>query len=459
MTNLDVVGAIDDTAAGPRESASWPVRHHRLPPGFGWGLSSAATAIEGSAEADGRGPSIWDRFATADTISDGSDPRRGADHYRQMENDVRLLADLGVDSYAFSIAWPRVLPDGNGPINIAGIDFYDRLVDALLDAGIEPRPTLYHWDLPQALEDSGGWTNRMIVPAFARYASVVVAQLGDRIDRWTTLHDPAAVAIDGHLTGAHAPGRRRLDDALSAAHHLLLAHGETVRTIREMRPSATVGITLGFRPVAPVGDAPFAHLRQRIIDEWENHWFSDPIGGLDYPPFTREQLGWHRREVSVGDLDLISAPIDFVGVVHRGRRAVGALDGEARPAATTGDRRDDDSLRFLLRRLYETYDFPSYEVFDTVAAPDGDRTPDGRVIDCDRVERFERHLDAIADAIDDGVPVDGYSVEFLDGFAWDAGYGSKCGVFEVDPNTMQRRPKISARWYADLIAGHDPIAD
>ena len=420
-----------------------------FPAGFRWGVTSSATGVEGATNVDGRGPSIWDRFATTTgTIADHTDTRRGADHYTRMEHDVRLMAEIGAQSYAFSVAWPRVMPDG-GPINIAGLDFYDRLTDALLAAGIEPRPTLYHWDLPQSLEKLGGWTERTTVASFVRFASSVVGLLGDRIDRWTTMHDPATVAIKGHLTGDHAPGRRRLADALAAAHHLLLAHGETVRTIRELRPGARVGITLGFRPVAPIGDAPFAHARQRMVDEWENHWFSDPIGRLGYPPFAAEQLGWERREVSVGDLDLIAAPIDFLGVVHHGRQAVGALDGEQRSPDAAARDLDGSALRFLLRRLHESYDIPVFDVIDSVATTHDHRTPDGRIVDCDRIERFERHLDAVLDAIADGVPVGSYSTDLLDGFAWDAGYGSKQGMFEVDPITLQRRPKVSAHWFAD----------
>ncbi len=425
----------------------------RFPPGFSWGVASAATSIEGATGRDGRVQSIWDRFADlSGTIEDGTSPRRAAGHYERLHADIALMAELGVRAYHFSIAWPRVLADGDGPINIAGVDFYDRLVDALLEAGIEPRPTLYHWDLPQPLEDRGGWTARSNVAAFGHYTSAVVSQLGDRVQRWTTLHDPSEVVIKGHLAGTHAPGRSSLDDALVAAHHLLLAHGEAVRTIRERRPDARVGITLGFRPVTPVGDAPFAHLRQRLVDEWENHWFIDPIGGLSYPPFASEQLGWRGQHIGPGDLDMIATPVDFVGVVHRRRQFVGALEGEQPAAPSSAIEPDSRSLRLLLRQLYETYEIPEYHVIDAMAAPDDERTADGRIADRDRIDRYERHLDTLLEAIDDGVPVAGYAVDLLDGFAWESGHRSTHGLFEVDPVTMQRTPKTSASWYADVIA-------
>lgn len=443
--------AADDDAEA--ESASVVRRNGRFPNEFSWGAASAATSIEGATDQDRRGPSIWDRFADVPgTIADGTSPRRAAGHYERLRADVGLMADLGARSYTFSIAWPRVLPDGKGPINIAGVDFYHRLVDALLEAGIEPRPTLHHWDLPQALEDGGGWTSRKTAAAFERYSSIVVAQLGDRVSRWTTMHDPAHMVTKGHLTGVHAPGRSNLDDALTAAHHLLVAHGRAVHMIREASPNALVGITLGFQPVTPVGDAPFAHLRQRLVDEWENHWFSDPIGGLGYPPFASEQLGWRGEHIGVGDLDLIATPVDFVGVVHRRRQFVGALEGEQPATPSPTAEPDSRSLRLLLRRLYETYEIPEYHVVDTMAAPDDERTADGRIADCDRIDRYERHLDALLQAIDDGVPVAGYAVDLLDGFAWEDGHRSTHGLFEVDPVTMQRTPKTSAGWYADLIA-------
>lgn len=425
----------------------------RFPAGFSWGAASAATSIEGATDRDRRGRSIWDGFADLPgRIFDGTTPRRGAGHFERLHADVRLMAELGLQAYHFSIAWPRVVPDGNGPINIAGIDFYDRLVDALLEAGIEPLPTLYHWDLPETLEDCGGWTARSTVAACGRYTSAVVSQLGDRVHRWTTMHDPSEVATKGHLTGTHAPGRSSLDDALVAAHHLLLAHGEAVRTIRERQPDARVGITLGFRPVTPVGDAPFAHHRQRIVDEWENHWFSDPIGGLGYPPFTAEQLGWTGKHIGHGDLNLIATPVDFVGVVPRRPQFVGALEGERSIEASTATESESRSLRLLLRRLHETYEVPEYHVIDAVAAPDDVRTADGRVADWDRIDHYEHHLDAVLDAIDDGVPLTAYAVDLLDGFAWQRGHRETRGLFEIDPATMQRSPKTSASWYAHMIA-------
>lgn len=427
-----------------------------FPPGFAWGAATSSFQIEGAADADGKSASIWDHFCTLPgRIADGSDGRTACDHYHRTADDVALMVDLGLDAYRFSVAWPRVVPDGRGEENAAGLDFYDRLVDELLEAGITPYPTLYHWDLPQVLEDAGGWPERATAEAFAEYAAAVVRRLGDRVAHWTTINEPYVIATLGYLTGEHAPGRRDLRAAIAASHHVLLAHGLATQTIRELAPEAEVGITVNFTPVTPIGDSPLARDRQRVIDEWENRWYTDPIGGLGYPEYAAERLGWDRSEVLDGDLELISAPIDFLGINFYTRKFVAAIDGEHvdRGGETAmGWEIHPPALGSLLRDIDRTYDFPKLYITENGAAmPDRHRHPDGHIQDDDRIAYLHEHLRQVHGAIADGVPVAGYFAwSLLDNFEWAYGYEPKFGIVEVDTDTLERRPKASARWYADV---------
>ncbi|MCB0966928.1 MAG: beta-glucosidase [Ilumatobacter sp.] len=446
------------TASEPPSTRSFPVD-------FVWGAATSSFQIEGAATADGKGESIWDRFcATAGTIVDGSDGTTACDHYHRVADDVALMADLGLNAYRFSIAWPRVVPNGTGEANPAGLDFYDRLVDELLAAGITPYPTLYHWDLPQALQDRGGWTDRATAEAFADYAATTVRRLGDRVTRWTTVNEPYVIANLGHLTGEHAPGHRDLGEALAASHHVLLGHGLARRAIKEIDPAHEVGIVINFTPVTPVGDSPFARDRQRVVDEFENRWYTDPLAGRGYPAFTTERLGWDQSEVLPGDLDLIAQPLDFFGINFYTRKFVAAIEGER------GERGADTSMGWeihppalgdLLRRLDSEYGFPRLFITENGAAmPDTERDPDGRIADHDRIDYLRGHLDQVAGAIADGVPIDGYFAwSLLDNFEWAWGYGPKFGIVEVDPDSLERRPKRSALWYADLIRSGTLPAD
>jgi beta-glucosidase len=425
-----------------------------FPVGFAWGAATSSFQIEGATDADGRGESIWDRFCRrAGAIRDASDGRIACDHYRRVADDVALLRELGLTAYRFSIAWPRVMPAGTGEVNAAGLDFYDRLVDALLDAGIEPHPTLYHWDLPQVLEDAGGWPERSTAAAFADYAGAVARRLGDRVVRWSTINEPFVVTNLGYLTGEHAPGRTDLRAALAASHHVLLAHGLGMERIREVAPGAEVGIVLNFTPVRPVGTSPLARERQRVIDEWENRWYADAIAGSGYPEYATERLGWDQAEVLPGDMDTISAPIDHLGINFYTRKMVGALDGE-RPdrggETAMGWEIHPPALGELLQRLHASYRFPKLYITENGAAmPDDRRDAQGRIADLDRIEYLHDHLAQVADAVDAGVPVAGYFAwSLLDNFEWAWGYGPKFGLVEVDPLTLERRPKQSARWYA-----------
>lgn len=438
--------------------------HRRFPTGFSWGSATSSFQIEGAPSADGRGESIWDRFCERPgSIRDASDGRVACDHYHRYRDDIDLMRDLGLTAYRFSIAWPRVVPSGTGEINHAGLDFYDRLIDALLEAGIEPYPTLYHWDLPQALEDRGGWPVRATAEAFGTYAGAVARRLGDRVSRWSTINEPFVVTHLGYLNGEHAPGRTNLRDALAASHHVLLAHGLANREIRSVAPAAEVGIVLNFTPVTPVGDSPFARDRQRVIDEWENRWYSDPIGGKGYPEFAVERLGWDRSEVLPGDMELIAAPIDYLGINFYTRKMVGAIDGERteRGGETAmGWEIHPPALGGLLRSLHTSYAFPKLFVTENGAAmPDDHRADDGRIADLDRIEYLHAHLAEVADAIDDGVPVEGYFAwSLLDNFEWAWGYGPKFGLVEVDLDTQERRPKQSALWYAAVARSGELLA-
>ncbi|HEY0520536.1 MAG TPA: family 1 glycosylhydrolase, partial [Ilumatobacteraceae bacterium] len=333
----------------------------RFPTDFSWGSATSSYQIEGAVHEDGRGESIWDRFCTvAGAISDGTDGSVACDHYHRFAEDIALMQRLNLNSYRFSIAWPRVVPNGRGAINEAGLDFYDRLVDSLLAAGITPFPTLYHWDLPQSLEDEGGWPVRATAEAFADYAEIVVRRLGDRISDWMTLNEPFVVANLGYLTGEHAPGRRSLPDALAASHHLLVGHAMTMERIRAEVPDARVGIVLNFTPVTGVGSSPAALDRQQIIDDVSNRWYSDPIAGRGYPEYTVERLGWAQREVRDGDMEMIARPIDTLGVNFYTRQIVGALDGD-RDGVSFGSETamgwevHPPALGDLLRTLHASY--------------------------------------------------------------------------------------------------------
>lgn len=428
----------------------------RFPDRFVWGAATASFQIEGGAHADGKGESIWDRFCRRPgAIADGSNGDIACDHYTRWEADLDLMSSLGLGAYRFSIAWPRVIPDGTGALNQRGLDFYDRLVDGLLERGIVPYPTLYHWDLPQALEDRGGWPSRVVPEAFAAYTEAVVGRLGDRVTRWSTINEPFVVANHGYLTGEHAPGRSNVADSLAASHHVLLAHAVAVERIRSLAPAAEVGIVLNFTPATLVGSSPAAILRHRTIDDVENRWYVEPIAGLGYPAETAAHLGWDQHEVLDDDLDRIAAPIDFLGINFYTRNLVGVegeRPGPRGPENSMGWEIHAPSLSGLLRNLHERYAFPAYVITENGAAmPDEVRSANGAIDDQDRLSYYAGHLGAVHDAITDGVPVEGYFAwSLLDNFEWAHGYRQRFGLVEVDYETMERRPKRSAHWYSQV---------
>ena len=300
--------------------------HGRLfPPDFVWGAAVSAYQIEGAVEADGRGESIWDRFTTIPgKIENGETGRVACDSYHRYREDVRLMRELGLSAFRFSIAWPRVLPEGRGEPNAAGLDFYDRLVDELLAAGIEPFATLYHWDLPQVLEDAGGWPIRDIVDAFAEYVEVVAARLGDRVRYWITQNEPWVISWLGYGLGEHAPGRTSERDALAAAHHVLCAHGRAVEILRRDVRDAKVGITIDVVPMYAASDSEADAAAVRQLDGFRNRWLLDPVLRGEYPADMVEHYAQSLPDVREGDLQAVSAPLDFLGVNYYTRNIVRA---------------------------------------------------------------------------------------------------------------------------------------
>jgi beta-glucosidase len=433
-----------------------------FPADFVWGAATASYQIEGAAQEDGRGESVWDRFAaTPGKVRNGDSGEIACDFYHRHRDDIALMRELGLDAFRFSISWPRVLPAGRGPVNEVGLDFYDRLVDELLAAGIEPFPTLFHWDTPQALEDAGGWPERETAEAFVEYAEAVASRLGDRVRRWITHNEPWVVAWVGHSWGLHAPGRTSEADAVAAAHHLLLSHGWATEAIRRAAPAAEVGITLDLSQTYPASASPEDEAAAWQVDGEGNRWFLDPVLRGSYPADLLERNELVSPLVRNGDLETISVPIDFLGVNNYTRHVVGAGDDRPRllrPEAQYTDMDWEvypDGLHRLLVRVAEDYAPPAIYVTENGAAFGDVRGHDGRVHDPERTAYLEAYLSAVARAAADGAPVKGYFVwSLLDNFEWGYGYSKRFGIVYIDYPTLERVPKDSFYWYRDLIASH-----
>jgi beta-glucosidase len=424
-----------------------------FPAGFQWGVSTAAYQIEGAVAEDGRGPSIWDTFAhEPGRIADGGTGDVACDHYHRYREDVALMAELGVDGYRFSIAWPRIQPGGTGPVNPAGVAFYDRLVDELLGHGIDPVATLYHWDLPQLLQSAGGWLNRDTAYRFADYADLASAALGDRVTLWLTLNEPVVTTIFGYGLGVHAPGEALLFGALPTAHNQLLGHGLAVAALRA-RTSSRVGIANNYSPVRVIGDTEADHAAAARYDALHNRLFSDPLFGLGYPD------GFD-LPVLDDDLDVIAAPLDVLGVNYYNPTGVSApsdVDGplpfdivplDGYPVTDFGWPVVPEALTELLLDLHGRYGVPLYVTESGCAYRE---SPD----DPHRVAYLSSHVDAVSAALDKGADVRGYFVwSIVDNFEWAEGYTKRFGLVHVDFATQVRTPKSSYRWYRDLIAGH-----
>ncbi|NXY98431.1 beta-glucosidase [Streptomyces sp. BR123] len=446
-----------------------------FPADFLWGVSASAFQIEGSVSADGRGPSSWDAFTREPgRIKDGSHADTATDHYRRYREDVALMAGLGVGAYRFSVSWSRVLPDGHGPVNPRGLDFYDRLVDELCARGIAPVPTLFHWDTPLALEERGGWLERDTAERFAAYASVVAERLTDRVPMWITINEPAEVTLLGYGLGEHAPGRRLVFDALPAAHHQLLAHGLGVQALRAAG-ARRIGVAASHSPVWTAGDTDADRAAADLYDLLTNRLFADPVLTGAYPD---EGLAALLPGPVAEDLRTISAPLDWYGVNYYTPMLVGAPEPGGAATAFGGigipadlpfgirqldgyEKTDfgwpvvPDGLRELLVGLRERYGdrLPPLYITENGCSY-GDR-PDpvtGRVADARRIAYHEGHLRALHRAMEQGVDVRGYFIwSILDNFEWAEGYRQRFGLVHVDYETLERTPKDSYAWYREVI--------
>jgi beta-glucosidase len=443
---------------------------------FWWGVATSSYQIEGATTEDGRGPSIWDTFShQGDHIADGSNGDAACDHYHRWATDIDLMADLGVGAYRFSIAWPRIQPTGSGPVNPAGLAFYDRLVDALLERGIAPAATLYHWDLPQALEDDGGWTSRDTALRFAEYAAAVGSALGDRVRLWITLNEPAVHTIYGHIWGMHAPGRQLYENAFPVVHHQLLGHGLAVAALRTQTASP-VGIANNYSPawaVGPDGERSSAtdddRAAARAYDALYNHLYTDPLltgaypEGLDPVPGARSLTDGSL--VRDGDLAAIATPVDALGVNYYNPTGAGApswpgpLPYDMRlvagyPTTYFGWPVVPEALRDLLVGLRDRYQeaLPPIYITENGCSYEDRPGPDGVVDDQERIVFYDGHISALREAMAAGVRVRGYFAwSLMDNFEWAEGYTKRFGLIHVDFATLERTPKASYHWYRDRI--------
>ncbi|MGI5439083.1 GH1 family beta-glucosidase [Streptomyces shenzhenensis] len=437
-----------------------------LPHDFLWGTATSAYQIEGAVAEDGRTPSIWDTFShTPGRIDNGDHGDVACDHYHRWREDIDLMRRLGTNAYRLSIAWPRVLPGGDGPVNPEGLAFYDQLVDGLLEAGITPSVTLYHWDLPQVLQDRGGWPERDTAEHFAAYTQAVAARLGDRVHHWATLNEPSCSAWIGHLEGTMAPGLTDLTAAVRASYHLLLGHGLAVQALRAAAPDAEIGIVNNLSTVHPAGDRPEDEAAARRHDGHVNRWWLDPVHGRGFPADMREVYGVDLPE-RPGDLETIAAPLDWLGLNYYFPARV--TDDPAGPAPHARSVRrpgvprtgmdweiDASGIETLLLRL--THEYGARRIYVTengCAYPDVIR-PDGTVDDPERQDYLVEHLAACASAARKGAPLAGYFAwSLLDNFEWAYGYDKRFGLVHVDYRTQQRTIKNTGHRYTDIIHHH-----
>jgi beta-glucosidase len=438
--------------------------------GFVWGAATAAFQIEGATKADGRGESIWDRFAaTEGKVARGDTGDPACEHYYRWEHDLDLMRSLGLQGYRFSIAWPRIQPDGRGPSNQKGIDFYRTLVEGMLERGIEPLATLYHWDLPQALQDEGGWASRDVVGRFTEYAGIMFDALGDIVPAWITHNEPWVTSFLGYGYGVKAPGIADWPTALRAAHHSLLAHGTAVAAYRDRGLTGQIGITLDLTVAYPAGPSPADAAAATRLDGHHDRWFLDPVFRGSYP---EDMLAWYEERfgpldaIQDGDLAMIAQPIDFLGVnFYRPNYAAAADDGsvlalrDIEPDAektAMGWAVIPSALTELLLRLERDYGGVPFLITENGAAFD-DVLDGGDVVEDDRrLAYIKGHIEALEAARAQGADVRGYYVwSLLDNFEWEHGYDKRFGIVFVDFPTQRRIPKRSALWYRDRIAAAD----
>ena len=428
------------------------------PPDFIWGAAASSYQIEGAWNEDGKGESIWDRFCHASgNIRNDDSGDIACDHYHRYKEDVALMKELGLRAYHFSISWPRILPKGRGTINKPGLDFYHRLIDELLDGGIDPWICLYHWDLPQSLQDEGGWANRDIVQHFADYAKLIAHEFGDRVRKWVILNEPAVVAALGHLQGIHAPGIRDVSTFLKVSHHLLLSQGKAIQALRNINPNFEVGTILNLSPVHPISSAREDQEAASRLDECWNRWYLDPLFKGEYPPLAKKMINPTKE-----DMDVIHQPLDFLGVNYYQRLLVAHDPTEPLIAARLVPKNSlltemgweiyPDGMYEILMRLKEEYNNPAVYVTENGAAFDDKVTRNGEIQDDDRIAFLRDHMVAAYRAMKEGARLKGYTVwSIMDNFEWAEGYIKRFGLVHVDYQTLKRTPKKSARWYKQLI--------
>ena len=443
-----------------------------FPDNFLWGAATSAYQIEGSPLADGAGPSNWHLFSNSPgKTANGDTGDLACDHYRRWPQDITLMCELGLKAYRFSLSWSRILPQGTGEVNDRGLDFYERLVDGLLASGIQPVPTLFHWDLPAALDDRGGWTNRDSADWFADYAEVVLLRLGDRVTRWTTLNEPWVVVDGGYVHGVHAPGICDLAKAAHASHNLLRAHGQAVRSFRS-HGQGEIGIVVNLEPKDPVSDNPADLAAVRRADAYMNRQYLDPLFLGRYPDEMTEIFSGDWPDFAPEDFKLIAEPIDFLGLNYYtrsvNRDAPDVLPVRAEPVRQPGAPYTEmgwevhpDSLVRTLVWMKERYgDRPIYITENGAAFDDPEPDARGRVNDPARREYFRLHLMAVHEAIGRGVDVRGYFAwSLLDNFEWALGYEKRMGLVRVDFGTQERTIKDSGRFYRDVIATRGKVLD
>ena len=447
-----------------------PIRKIQFPKDFLWGSATSAYQIEGSPLADGAGPSVWHRFShTPGRVQDGDNADITCDHYRRWEGDVDLMQSLGMNSYRFSIAWGRVLPDGTGRVNEAGLDFYERLVDRLLSRGIQPMVTLFHWDLPAALDDRGGWLNRDIAQWFAAYADIVFRRLDDRVQYWTTLNEPWVVADGGYMYGVLAPGHRNVFEAPRASHHLMMAHGAAVQAYRATGKNK-IGLVVNIEPKYPASQSEADLAATRRAEAYMNRQYLGPAILGAYPPELTEVFGEAWPEFSADDLKLIKQPIDYIGLNYYTRSVVKA-DPNSWPLRATPIKQKQQThmetgwevfpqgLTDTLLWIKNRYGNPPLYVTENGAAFYDPPHVEGITLeDPLRVDYLRKHVKAVYEAMVQGADVRGYFAwSLLDNFEWALGYAKRFGLIHVNYETMKRTFKASARLYSEIIASNGAL--
>lgn len=437
----------------------------QFPSDFVWGAATAAYQVEGAANEDGRGASIWDTFThTPGKVKNGDTGDVACDHYHRWRDDIALMKSLHLGAYRFSVGWSRVLPTGRSAVNQAGLDWYSRLVDGLLEAGITPYLTIYHWDLPQTLQDEGGWLRRGIIDDFAAYADLLSRTLGDRVKHWITLNEPWVISWVGHFMGVHAPGLKASTptDALLVSHHLNLAHAEAVSVVRHNISDAQVGITLNLTPADPATNKAADMEATTRFDGWFNRWYLDPIFRGHYPADMADMFSAFMPEIRPGDLQRARVPLDFLGVNYYIRAVVQA--DSANPIGFSQVKPDGEytamdwevypnGLFQLLLRVHRDYAPRAIYITENGSAWDDSVTETGEIHDERRTAYLKSHLEACSHAIHEGVPLKGYFAwSLMDNFEWAEGYSKRFGMVHIDYATQRRLVKDSGRAYAEIAA-------